>query len=280
MIRLERVRLGYDGRLVLRDLELEIAPGEVFGLVGPNGSGKTTLLRAISGRLSPHAGAIYLDLRRLSELSSRELARELAMLEQEISCSFDFTVREIVELGRLPHRARWQRLSRQDHEIVTRALWLTDTLPFADRSIQRLSSGERQRVWLALALAQEPKVLLLDEPTAHLDFNYQIEIMELVCSLAQEQNLTVLVSLHDLNWALHYTDRVALLSEGRVIALGEPERVLTEKLIEQVFRVRVRIVDGTGERYIVPLFGDLSPNPSPKVGGGFPLPVPGRGPGG
>lgn len=250
MIRLESVELGYDRRLVLRDLNIEIMPGEIFGLVGPNGSGKTTLLRAIAGRLSPQAGAIYLDCRRLSDLSSKELARELTMLEQEISCSFDFTVREIVELGRLPHRERWQRLSSQDHEIVTRALALTDTLGFADRTIQSLSSGERQRVWLALALAQEPKVLLLDEPTAHLDLNYQIEIMELIRSLAQ-RDLTVLVSLHDLNLALHYTDRVALLSEGRMIALGEPECVLTEELIAQVFRTRVRIVDGTGEKYIV-----------------------------
>ncbi len=253
MIRLESVQLGYDGRLVLRDLNVEIVPREIFGLVGPNGSGKTTLLRAISGRLPPQQGAIYLDFRHLSDLSSQELARELAALEQEISCSFDFTVREVVELGRLPHRERWQRLSAQDREIVTRALARTHTLEFADRGIHSLSSGERQRVWLALALAQEPKVLLLDEPTAHLDLNYQIEIMELVRSLAKEQNLTVLVSLHDLNLALHYTDRVALLSEGRVVALGEPERVLTEELIEQVFRTRVRIVDGTGERYIVPL---------------------------
>ncbi|MFN4217673.1 MAG: ABC transporter ATP-binding protein [Candidatus Bipolaricaulia bacterium] len=261
MIRLENVQLGYDGRVVLRDLSLEIVPGEVFGLVGPNGSGKTTLLRAISGRLPPHAGAIYLDCRRLSELAPKELARELAALEQEISCSFDFTVREIVELGRLPHRQRWQRLSAQDREIVTRALALTHTLEFADRAIHSLSSGERQRVWLALALAQEPKVLLLDEPTAHLDLNYQIEIMELIRSLAQG-DLTVLVSLHDLNLALHYTDRIALLSEGHVIALGEPERVLTEELIGQAFRARVRIVDGTGEKYIVP--SPSSPLPQVK----------------
>ncbi len=253
MIRLEGVQVGYDGRLVLRDLNLEVAPGEIFGLIGPNGSGKTTLLRAISGRLSPQDGAIYLDLRRLNEFAPKELARELAALEQEISCSFDFTVREIVELGRLPHRERWQRLSSRDREIIIRALALTHTLEFADRAIHSLSSGERQRVWIALALAQEPKVLLLDEPTAHLDLNYQIEIMELVRSLAKEQNLTVLVSLHDLNLALHYTNRVALLGEGRVIALGEPGRVLTEGLIEQVFRARVRIVDGTGERYIVPI---------------------------
>ncbi len=252
MIRLESVQLGYNGRLVLRDLSIEIAPGEVFGLVGPNGSGKTTLLRAISGRLAPQSGAIYLDFRSLGGLSPRELARELAALEQEISCSFDFTVREIVELGRLPHRERWQRLSQKDSEVITRALELTKTLEFSQRKIHSLSSGERQRVWIALALAQEPKALLLDEPTAHLDLNYQLEIMEIIRSLAQ-RDLTVLVSLHDLNLALRYTDRVALLSEGRLIAVGEPERILTAELIERVFRTKVRIVNGTGDLYIVPV---------------------------
>jgi iron complex transport system ATP-binding protein len=252
MIRLESVHLSYGGRLVLRDLNIEVASGEVFGLVGPNGSGKTTLLRAISGRLPPRAGAIYLDCRRLSELAPRELARELAALEQEISCSFDFTVREIVTLGRLPHRAPWQRLSSHDHEIVTHALALTHTLEFADRTIHSLSSGERQRVWVALALAQEPKILLVDEPTAHLDLNYQIEIMELLGSLAR-RDLTVLISLHDLNLALHYTDRLAVLGEGRIFAVGEPKSVLSSDLIERVFRTRVRVVNGTGAMYIVPI---------------------------
>lgn len=250
MIRLENVQLGYDGCLVLRDLSLEIAPGEVFGLVGPNGSGKTTLLRAISGRLPLHAGAIYLDCRRLSELSPQELARELAALEQEISCAFDFTVREIVELGRLPHRERWHRLSPKDREIITRALELTHTLAFTDRKIHSLSSGERQRVWLALALAQEPKVLLLDEPTAHLDLRYQIEIMELIRSLAQ-RDLTVLVSLHDLNLAARFADRVALLSAGQLLALGTPETVLTPENIERVYQVRVQRIALNGSSLVI-----------------------------
>lgn len=244
MIRVENVHLGYDGRLVLRDLSIEITPGEIFGLVGPNGSGKTTLLRAISGRLPPQDGAIYLDLRRLSELSPTELARELAALEQEISCAFEFTVREIVELGRLPHRARWQRLSARDHAIVTRALALTHTLEFANREIHSLSSGERQRVWLALALAQEPKVLLLDEPTAHLDLRYQFEILGLIRQLAATERLTVVLSLHDLNLALRFVDRLALLSEGRVIASGVPDEVLVPHRIEQAYHVRVRRLEG------------------------------------
>ena len=241
MIRLESVRLGYNGHLVLRDLNLEIAPGEVFGLVGPNGSGKTTLLRAISGRLAPEAGAIYLDFRRLGDLPPRELARELAALEQEISCSFDFTVREIVELGRLPHRERWQRLSQKDFEVITRALELTHTLEFSQRKILSLSSGERQRIWIALALAQEPKVLLLDEPTAHLDLHYQIEILKLVRRLAKAP-LTVILSLHDINLAMRFADRVALLSKGQLLAVGTPDTVLTPEKIEQAYQIRVRVM--------------------------------------
>lgn len=253
MIRLEKISLGYDGRLVLRDLSLEVRPGEVFALLGPNGSGKTTLLRAIAGQLQPQAGVVYLDFRRLNELSPKALAREIAALEQEVHSSFDFTVREIVELGRLPHRARWQRLSPEDHSVVDRALAQTDLQQFADRSVQHLSSGERQRVWLALALAQEPKVLLLDEPTAHLDLRYQIEILSLVRRLAQAQ-LTVILSLHDMNLAARFADRLALLSAGQLLALGTPETVLTPENIQQAYQMRVlRMALNGGIPVIVPV---------------------------
>lgn len=246
MIELKDLALGYEGRLVLRALSLEIAPGEVFALLGPNGSGKTTLLRALAGQLAPQTGAIYLDFKDLSELSPQALAREIAALEQEIHSSFDFTVRGIIELGRLPHLARWRRLSREDRAIIERAMIQTDVLQFADRAIQQLSSGERQRVWLALALAQEPKVLLLDEPTAHLDLRYQSEIFNLIRRLAQEQ-LTIVLSLHDLNLAARFADRVALLGEGQILALGKPHIVLTAKQIERAYGTRVRVVSLNGD---------------------------------
>jgi iron complex transport system ATP-binding protein len=249
-IKLEKISLGYDSRLVLRDLSLEIYPNEVFALLGPNGSGKTTLLRAIAGQLQPSNGAVYLDARRMNEISPKALAREIAALEQEIHSSFDFTVREIVELGRLPHLERWQRLSQQDRARVTRALTLTGTLEFADRPVQQLSSGERQRVWLALALAQEPKILLLDEPTAHLDLRYQIEILQLIRRLTQGR-LTVILSLHDLNLAARFADRVALLSEGQLLALGTPETVLTPENIERVYQMRVQRIALNGSSLVI-----------------------------
>ncbi|MCI2429425.1 ABC transporter ATP-binding protein [Candidatus Acetothermia bacterium] len=249
-IKLEKISLGYDSRLVLRDLSLEIYPNEVFAFLGPNGSGKTTLLRAIAGQLQPSNGVVYLDARRMNEISPKALAREIAALEQEIHSSFDFTVREIVELGRLPHLERWQRLSQQDRARITRALTLTGTLEFADRPVQQLSSGERQRVWLALALAQEPQILLLDEPTAHLDLRYQIEILQLIRRLAQGR-LTVILSLHDLNLAARFADRVALLSEGQLLALGTPETVLTPENIERVYQMRVQRIALNGSSLVI-----------------------------
>lgn len=230
----------YDAKSVLKDIDLEAAEGEVLALVGPNGSGKTTLLKNISGVLKPPKGAIYLDFKKLTELSPKEIARQLAAVEQEVHVGFDFTVREVVELGRLPHLKRLQTFRAQDQQAIEEAMRATEVQSFAERSIFSLSSGERQRVWLAMALAQEPKVLLLDEPTAHLDINYQIGIMGIIKSLAQK-GLTVLLAIHDLNLAAVYADRIAVLHKGRIVALGEPRNVLTEELIERVFKARVRV---------------------------------------
>lgn len=231
---------AYDGRPVLEGIYLEVEEGEVLALVGPNGSGKTTLLRNIAGVLEPSAGTVYLDFKELREFSPRELARYLAAMEQERRVGFDFTVRELVELGRLPHLSRWERLGAKDHEAVERAMELTHVEEFADRSISTLSGGERQRVFLAIALAQEPKILLLDEPTAHLDINYQIELMEIIRQRA-EVGLTIIMALHDLNLAAHYADRAALLHQGRIVALGRPEEVLTARNIKRTFGAEVAI---------------------------------------
>jgi iron complex transport system ATP-binding protein len=231
---------GYQFRSVLNGLSFPVEVGEVVALVGPNGCGKTTLLRTISGLLAPQRGAVYLDCQRLHQLSPAEIASQLASIEQEIHCAFEISVREAVALGRLPHLRRWGQLSRTDQAAIDQAMQHTHIDPFADRPVQTLSSGERQRVWLAMALAQEPNVLLLDEPTSHLDIKYQIEIMHLVRTLA-EQGIAILLSLHDLNLAAHYADRLVLLSEGRLLAVGRPVDVLTESLLEAAYRVRVKI---------------------------------------
>ncbi len=240
-IKVRDLEFRYGTEPVLTEIDLEVGEGEILALLGPNGSGKTTLLKNISGVLKPQYGAVYLDFKKLAELSPKEIARELAAVEQEIHAGFDFTVREIVELGRLPHLKKLKALSAQDRRAIEEAMCATDVQTFAGRSIFSLSSGERQRVWLAMALAQEPKILLLDEPTAHLDISYQIEIMEIIKALARK-GLAVVMAVHDLNLAAAYADKIAVLHEGRIAALGMPRQVLTEELIERAFKARVQIL--------------------------------------
>ena len=258
-ISLQNLGFAYDSQPVLGAITLELGDGEILALVGPNGSGKSTLLRNIAGILRPTRGAIYLDFKEarlpLARLTPRELARLLGAVEQERHVGFDFTVRELVELGRLPHLGRLERLGPKDHEAVQRAMELTHLEEFADRPISTLSGGERQRAFLAIALAQEPKALLLDEPTAHLDINYQLEIMEIIRERANA-GLTVIMALHDLNLAAHYADRMALLHRGRILALGRPEEVLTPERIKEAFGVEVAVarspLTGTPQVQLIP----------------------------
>ena len=242
-IRVDNLSFAYDGDPVLRDISLEVKSGEMMALVGPNGSGKTTLLKNISGVLGQRAEhqCIQVGSRKLADLPTRDVARIMAVVESEVQTYFDFTVREIVELGRIPYLNRLQALRPGDAEEVERAMEITDTRSLAERPLRQLSSGERQRVWLAMALAQEPRILLLDEPTAHLDLNYQVEILDLVRSLAG-RGLCVLFSVHDLNLAALYADRVALLDGGRLVTVGPPGEALTAERIERIFHTSVKVL--------------------------------------
>ncbi len=246
------LELSYDTRSILKGLGFSIEPGELVALIGPNGSGKTTLLRSLSGLHKPSNGNIYLDSQNIQAMQPAEVAVCLAALEQEIHASTEITVREAVSLGRLPHQKRWSSNSLRDQEIVEQAMQETNVSQFADRSVNALSSGERQRVWLAMALAQEPQILLLDEPTSHLDIKYQIETMEILKRLANN-GLTVVVSLHDLNLAAHYSNKVALLANRKLLAFGSPVEVLTESLIGQAYGINVDLIyTNTGDYIFVP----------------------------
>ena len=220
-VRISALAAGYRGRPVLAGVTLELPPGELVAVVGPNGAGKTTLLRAVSGALPPSTGAVYLDGKELGRLPPRVVARKLAMVEQRPQVGFDFTVRELVELGRLPHLRFPERLTPRDQAAVERALAEVGLSDLASRRFSTLSGGEKQRAFLAIALAQEPRVLLLDEPTAHLDVRHQLELMELVAQRARA-GLAVLVAMHDLNLAAAFADRMALLVGGKVVAQGPP----------------------------------------------------------
>jgi iron complex transport system ATP-binding protein len=236
-IEVRNVSFAYDDRTpALRGVRLDVRSGESVALIGPNGSGKSTLLKVVSGVLRPDMGAVQLDERNIGELSARRRARCLAMVEQERPMGFDFTVREVVAMGRIPYRGRFAREARVDRRAVDRAMDLADIRELADRSIRAVSGGERQRVFLGMALAQEPDVLLLDEPTTHLDLRHQVGFMSIVRERACA-GMTVLIAIHDLTLAAQATDRIALMSEGRIVVTGIAGDVLTASNVRRVFGV-------------------------------------------
>lgn len=240
-IRINGIEAGYNSRPILRGVSMDVAPGEWLGILGPNGSGKTTLLRTISGFLSPTRGGVYLEGRPLAQMSRLEAARRLAVASSSSSGAMDFTVGELVLMGRTPHLPRWSAEGPKDWAAVEKALAMTDAFHLAHRPAASLSAGEHQRVLLAAALAQEPAVLLLDEPTAHLDIHHQVEVMHLMERLRREQGITVVSVLHDLNLAALFCDHVLLLKEGRIHALGAPWHVFTEENIRDVYQCQVQI---------------------------------------
>lgn len=242
MLRVESVTAGYGGAPVLKGLDLRVDRGEFLAVVGPNGSGKSTLVRAATGALVPTEGRILLEGRDLRGLRPREVARVLAVVAQDTAVGFDFTVEEVVALGRTPHLAPLRGETPLDRAAVQEAMRQTGTAPLADRLITALSGGERQRVMVARALAQEPRLLILDEPTAHLDIAHQVEILDLVRRLNRTEGLTVMAILHDLNLAALYADRLVMLKDGRCWADGPPAEVLTEANILAVYGSRVKIV--------------------------------------
>lgn len=228
---------------VLQGIEFVVASGEYLGIIGPNGSGKSTLLKALSAVLKPVTGTVYLNQKEISGYSARDLAREMAVVPQDTAINFDFTALDVVLMGRHPHLGRWQAEGPLDLDVARRAMQMTGTWDLRDRSILELSGGERQRVIIARALTQEPKVILLDEPTAHLDINHQMEILEVVRRLNREQGLTVVAVLHDLNLAGQYCQKLLLLSQGRVFACGTPREVITADNIRTVYRTEVLVED-------------------------------------
>jgi len=257
--------LAYNGSPVVRDLSFSLARGQFVGLVGANGSGKSTVVRALSRVLPPVRGQVLLDGVNIHRMSARELARRLAVVPQQVTVGFPFTAREVVLMGRAPHLTRFGLERERDYEIADRCLSLTGVAQFADRPITNLSGGERQRCLIARALAQEPDVLLLDEPTAHLDINHQIEILDLIRTLSAERGLATLVVLHDLNLASQYCDSLMLLAGGRLLAHGAPREVVTEEHIRAAYGadVQVRVQSSTGKPYVT-LLSHL-PVPAPAT---------------
>jgi iron complex transport system ATP-binding protein len=248
---LERVSLAQRGRAVLTDASLALAFGEVLVLAGRNGAGKTTLLRVATGLAAPSAGSVRLEGRALAELTRREIARTLALVPQDTSVPFPFTVEEIVLLGRAPHLPALGFESREDRRIAGACMERLGIGALAHRSLQELSGGERQLAMIARALAQTPRILLLDEPTAHLDLAHRLALEELLRSLAREGKAALLVS-HDLAGAARVADRIALLAGGRVLACGAPRDALRAELLREAFGVEARLVETSEGPVVVP----------------------------
>jgi len=255
-----RLRVGYDVREVIRDADLALRRGEFAGLIGPNGAGKTTLLRALAGRMRPEAGAVLLEGRPMAQRPRREVARLLAVVPQLSTPPFEFTVREIVAMGRTPHLGRLQGERTEDRDAIERALDLTDTAALAERPVTELSGGEFQRVVIARALAQEAPVMLLDEPAAHLDLGHQAAIFDLLVRLNREEGRSILCVSHDLNLAAQYCDRLIVLVDGRTVAQGRPAEVLTEARIAELYGARVQVDTGPHGRPRVTLLGGGGPS--------------------
>lgn len=242
LLSLNKLSAGYGNRTVLHELSLELRPGELLGVIGPNGCGKSTLVKAVSGVLKPSGGEILLEGRDLLKLKAAERARLLAVVAQNPSLPPAFTAAEIVMLGRTPHLGAFQQEGPDDWHIVQQAMEAAACWELASRPVGELSGGERQRVLFALALAQQPRLLLLDEPTTYLDINYQVTMMDIAADwLRAVPGRGALAVFHDLNLAAQYCQRLALLSAGRVLNLGTPQEVITAANIRQAYGAAVII---------------------------------------
>jgi iron complex transport system ATP-binding protein len=261
LLEIKDLTFGYTGQILLYAVQTRVSSGEMVGLLGPNGSGKTTLLRLISGVLRAGQGQILLDGRELANWGRRGIAQRIAVVPQELQVPFAFTVEQMVALGRTPFIHPFGSRTKRDQEIVREAMRLAEVEILAERIFNELSGGERQRVMVAMALAQQPRLLLLDEPTSHLDIKYQFEMLELVQHLNSETGVTVIAAMHDLNLAARYFPRLLLFQRG-IVADGGPAEVLEPHLLQRVYGVHVQVGVMRGSEYLsvfppgVSMFGE------------------------
>ncbi|MFJ7936558.1 ABC transporter ATP-binding protein [Sporosarcina sp. NPDC096371] len=253
MLLTKNVSYEHSSSFRLEDIDLHIAEGEIVSLIGPNGSGKSTFLRLISRLITPRSGEVILDGKMIGSMKSQEVAKKLAMLPQMQDHQLDLTVGELIEFGRYPHRAAYGKLTQEDEDIVQWAMDVTRLTRFKNRPLQSLSGGERQRAWIAMAIAQRPKILLLDEPTTFLDISHQLEVMELVQALNEQFGMTVVMVLHDINQAARYSDRLIVLKGGKVQYDGIPQCVLCREMFQSIFEIDADIYKDNGKLFFTPI---------------------------
>ena len=252
---IDGIDCSYGSVDVLKDIGFAVESGQFLGILGPNGSGKTTLLKSISRVLKPQKGAIFIGDENVYKMKTVDVAKQMAVVPQSTPVSFDFTALEVVLMGRNPHMARFKMEGKKDLDIAKNSMQLTRTWEFADRPVNELSGGESQRVIIARALAQEPQILLLDEPTTHLDISNQLEIMDLIKHLCETKKLLIVAVFHDFNLAARYCDSIILLNDGKIVAIGKMNETLTSENVKKVFNVDTIVKKHpiTGSLYVIPI---------------------------
>ncbi|AZN43230.1 ABC transporter ATP-binding protein [Paenibacillus albus] len=237
---------------IVNGLNMQVSPGEWLGIVGPNGSGKSTVLRMLARLVSPQGGMVTMEGKDMAFMDTKAIARQMTMLTQTQESSLDITVRELVRRGRNPHLKWYEECRGKHEEVVDWALQVTSMSELQNRSLLELSGGERQRAWLAMCMAQTPRILLLDEPTTYLDIAHQLELMELIRELNREQGITVVMVLHDLNQAARYCDRIIAMKQGAIVREGTPTDVFRVEFFREVFGIEAKVYHDDGVPVYLP----------------------------
>ncbi|MBA4699500.1 MAG: ABC transporter ATP-binding protein [Ruminococcus sp.] len=238
----EQLDIAYDDTLIVKELNMQIPHGKVTSIIGPNGCGKSTVLKAVGRILKPKCGMVYLDGDDIRNLSTKEVAKKMAILPQTPTAPSGLTVSELVAYGRFPHQKGFGKLTPEDKKIVKWALEVTKLRGFENREVDTLSGGQRQRVWIAMALAQQTDLILLDEPTTYLDLAHQLEVLSLLFELNRDQNCTIVMVLHDLNLAARFSDYMIAIQKGKIIKHGSPKEVMTARVLRKTFQIDAVIV--------------------------------------
>jgi len=251
----EDIKISIKNKNIIKSFSYSFGQAKIYSIIGPNGSGKTTLLRALSRNLKPSSGDVKLYGKSIYKQNTKEVAKKLAVLSQVHSSMTDIKVRDLVSYGRYSHRAWWKGNNSNDIDMIEWAIEKTGMKKFENRKINTLSGGERQRAWIAMAIAQKPNVLLLDEPTTFLDIGHQLELLKLIYKLNREEKITIIMVLHDLNQAVHYSDELLIIKDGELVKDGSPWEMLEENVFEKIFNVKGSITKDkeTGKPIFFPL---------------------------
>lgn len=238
----ERLNIAYDESLIVNALDMKIPHGKITSIIGPNGCGKSTILKAVGRILKPKNGMVYLSGKDIRSLSTREIAKKMAILPQTPTAPSGLTVNELIAYGRFPHQKGFGKLTPEDKKVIEWALSVTKLTEFSLREVDTLSGGQRQRVWIAMALAQQTDLILLDEPTTYLDLSHQLEVLKLLYDLNRKQGCTIAMVLHDLNLAARFSDHIIAIRSGKIVKCGSPDEVITARVLKETFSIDADIV--------------------------------------